>query len=226
MGLFGTIFVFVIFSIVLMSFAIHMDSKGKHTENKEQVDYFPSVSNIANKSVHYNKQNGIFYQFDVNQMTFYRSYEKSGIDIDIYYIPKNYIDKVKNYVITINAILSSFCQKYQSIELHNYKPNDLIFDKNGLSDDFCVFLHHPLTATGKIAKYPYSLSLRFGSSDISDLEVYFDKYGNFLKGEFCCWHNKQCYLLTATVFNKELQITKAKINKLGKKEKIFDIKEN
>ena len=145
------------------------------------------------KTLHYSKQNEITYQFDLTYLQFYRSYGKDNLYTDLYYIPKKYYEKVNSYLININLIIKKFTDTHKLFSIMTYNIEKLSFLRsNNPIDDFCVFRHHPLTKTGKIAKYPYSLSLRFGSGDHSCLDVYFDKLGNFIKGEFCCWQNKKC----------------------------------
>lgn len=181
---------------------------------------------FLDKTIHYSAHPDVLYQFDISNLLFYCSYTKKITNEDCYFIPQEYYEKVKNYLQSINTLLSNFSRKTPAFPSIVYSSTQLKFERTDKSiNDFCVFLHHPLTQTGKLSKFPYSLTLRFGKEDLSQIKIYFDKFGSFIKGELICWHNKKCYLLTASVFNKELQITKAYINNNGKKEKIFDITE-
>lgn len=181
------------------------------------------------KNIRYpEKHEDVFYQFKLEDMTFrYVGYIGNNKYADVYYITNaKYKEKFKNYLISINLILTNFNKNYPLFPPLSYSPGSLAFDETlTYTKVVCKFFHHPLTPTNKLAKYPYSIMLSFGDSDSSSFTLSFDKFGNAAKGEFVCWHNDVCYLLDAGVYNKEFQIVRAYRNDLGKKVKLFDIKE-
>lgn len=50
MGFLGTVFLFFIFMVVMVVFAVHMDSKGKHTSSGERIEYFLSANSFGSIS--------------------------------------------------------------------------------------------------------------------------------------------------------------------------------
>lgn len=184
-----------------------------------------------NKSIHHpSMKSDVFYQFLLNDLTFrYSCKNNNGAGTDVYYITRPQDkEKVANcFLINLNLTLENFNKVHTNLPRFVYDPSLLSFEESiNYRGVVCKFFHHPLTPTGQTAKYPYSLLLGFGTSTNSSAGLYFDKFGNVVKGDLVFWHYKNCYVLKLTVYNKEFQVTQIQILDNGRKEKIFDIKED
>ncbi len=184
-----------------------------------------------NKAIHHpSMKSNVFYHFLLSDLTFRYSCENNnGTGTDVYYItsPQDK-EKVANcFLLNLNLTLENFNKDHTNFPRFTYDPNLLSFEESiNYGGVVCKIFHHPLTPAGQTAKYPYSLLLGFGATTNSSAELYFDKFGNVAKGDLVFWYHKNCYILKLAVYNKEFQVTQIQISDNGRKEKIFDVKEN
>lgn len=222
----------IIVALVVLAMKQIEEPKPKQTSTKHENYNVPrTYTNLQEKAPAtkvpshpvYKKLADVYYQFDIDKLKLYTKGQLNKVG-DFYFItPEEYKNKCKNYVATINLLLKKAHDDCNNFPLIQYNAETLKFDRTDLNiNNFCILQHHPLTATGKTAKYPYSILLWFNNKRNDWVHVYFDKNGNFAKGQVNSWV-PEWYGCAIKIFQKELQICRIdKLNSGGVKERIYD----
>jgi hypothetical protein len=166
------------------------------------------IQSTTTTTRHFQISDDIILCYDINKMKWtFKGRTSLGVDADFYIFPVEYHDNVKALLDVINPLLNETHLLYTSQIPHfQYNKSDLKFDLNNKGTyDCCMFFYHPEDYQKKQNKIPYSMILRFGNKNHSQLRIYYTRKGEISKIVCICWAT-YCYEITYTVIDNELSL--------------------
>ena len=174
--------------------------------------------------------------YEIELMEYERSYTSSnGASVDVYFIPKGMRQFATEQVCQINRHLQ-IAHDLTGIPPFRVDPLRLFFTHTSpfVYDATCLE-YSPLTKTGKLSKYPYSISFcdtpEHGSASRGGSHIHgclFFKSGSLdlYKAHAYCWYNRNSYSVYVGEHQGEVQILRVEtVNKQGEKVRIYDCSE-